>query len=162
MVANDLLLELEEMQNMSRKLQCMQNKLLQCKKNASKRPKTKSRLGRKSRSYNTIWRTMRRKSDAETFQEARLEEEFEKLKAGEGKHGSNASQSSVGAAWIQPSCKTSSQLERTKPGSSWCSFNVNSTGGMDRNIKRHQSYWCTLPKNNHTKKEQDAVGALPL
>ena len=60
---NDLLPDHEKMQKMSQKLQCLQEKMLQCKKKSrASGPKELKRSGPRSSSCKRNWRTMRRRS----------------------------------------------------------------------------------------------------
>ena len=81
-----------------------------------------------------------KKLDAETHQEAKLEEEIDKLQAGEGEGRLAVTPfGAMGAAWTQPSCSTSSRRRQSGQGSNLRSSKLNSTGCMACSISSHQS-----------------------
>ena len=128
---NDLLPEHEKMQEMSGAE--LADKMLLCKKNANKWTQKNEQI----REIEKVQDDLKDSAIQKRSKRQSWRRKIEQKQAGEGRCGTDASQSN--GRCMDPTCNIFSQLERTKPSSSWRSFNVTSIGGMECSIKRHQS-----------------------
>ena len=145
---NDTRPEHEKVQKRSRKLQSLGDKLAQRRKTRASCPKGMNRPGLRSRNCKRINGGRNgQKIKAETLNDPELDLEIRALREGEGRRGSNASQSN-GCCFDSAMWNSSSRWEQSGQSSSLQCLNVKTTG-----------LTCSIsPSDASTPSAQRAVG----